>query len=107
MPSPWDDRKRFYDAAQYLDACGERMLVRLADHLNAVHGVSYTTRYWRIMLGQWLLMFLCAVYDRHALLTDAFERYGDLTTITMDRSSFRVPANVDVASWWLFDDAYN
>jgi len=26
MPSPWDDRKAYYDAARYLDECVERLL---------------------------------------------------------------------------------
>ncbi len=43
MPSPWKDRKRFYDAALYLDACGERLLGRLTDYLNAV-GVPKDTK---------------------------------------------------------------
>jgi putative transferase (TIGR04331 family) len=107
MPSPWDDRKRYYDAASYLDACGERMLVRLADYLNAAHDVSYTTRYWRIVIGQWLMVFLCSVYDRHALLMEAFERYGDSATRALDPSSFRIPSSGDAATWWLGADAYN
>ena len=33
LPSPWDDRERFYKAAQYLDEGYERLLEQLAGYL--------------------------------------------------------------------------
>ncbi|MBI3636429.1 MAG: transferase, partial [Candidatus Rokubacteria bacterium] len=91
MPSPWDDRERFYTAAEYLDECGERLLGQLASYLNAVHGVSHSLRYWRIVIGPWLLSYLHAVYDRYVHLNEAFRRYGDLDTIVLDPASYRTP----------------
>ena len=31
LPSLWDDRRRFYAAAEYLDECAEGILKRLTD----------------------------------------------------------------------------
>jgi putative transferase (TIGR04331 family) len=107
MPSPWDDRKRFYDAVRYVDECGERMLRRLADYLNVVHGVAHEIRYWRVIVGPWLLHYLHAAYDRWAHLEEASRRYGSFDTIVLDRDSFRTPADGDETIRWLGDDLYN
>src|SRR2546427_2927490 len=65
MPCPWDDRKRFYDAAHYLDECGERILIQLTRYLNSVHGTSCSQRYWRILIGPWLIHYMHVAYDRY------------------------------------------
>src|SRR3990167_4408334 len=57
MPSPWDDRERFYSACQYVEECYERMLSHLTDYLNSAHRVSYNKRYWRILIGYWLFHY--------------------------------------------------
>lgn len=107
MPSPWDDRKRFYDAAQYLDEYGERMLACLTDYLNEVHGVSHSRRYWRVLIGAWLFHYLHACYDRFTLLTEAFERYPYLETIMLDPQSFRGSRDTNESIDLIIDDPFN
>ena len=91
LPNPWDDRKRFYQACEYVDGCYERILDILTDYLNHVHRVSFSKRYWRVLLGAWLLDYLHAVYDRNVHLSDAFNLYPDLQTILLDPQCWRVP----------------
>ncbi len=107
LPCPWDDRERFYRAAQDLDAFGEQLLPRLAEYLNAAHGVSQSVAYWRVLIGPWLLHYLHAVYDRYVHLTDALARHPDVTTIVMDPTSYRVPADLAETVKYLGADAYN
>jgi putative transferase (TIGR04331 family) len=107
MPCPWNDRKRFYEAAEYVDEYGERLLKHLTDYLNSVHSVSYTQRYWRILIGPWLLFYLHAYYDRYVRLVQAFEKYGDLQTIVMDPRSFWTPGDMRAFTNAVVDDAYN
>lgn len=107
MPSPWDDRKRFYEATRYLDDFGERMLHHLTDYLNSVHGESHTLRYWRILIGPWLFHYLHAAYDRYIHLTEAFSRYPELQTLALDHRSFRVPRDTREFSDLAIDDPYN
>jgi putative transferase (TIGR04331 family) len=91
LPNPWDDRKRFYQACEYVDGCYERILDILTEYLNRVHRVSFSTRYWRVLLGAWLLDYLHAVYDRYVHLSDVFNLYPDLQTILLDPQCYRVP----------------
>ncbi|MBM3302800.1 MAG: hypothetical protein FJY85_22990, partial [Deltaproteobacteria bacterium] len=91
LPNPWDDRRRFYQACDYLESCYERVLNFLTDYLNHAHQVSFSRRYWRVLLGAWLLDYLHAVYDRYVHLSDAFTLYPDLQTILLDPQCCRVP----------------
>ena len=83
MPSPWDDRERYYRAAAYVDACSEALLRELSHYLNGVHGTNHSERYWRIVLGPWLILYTSIIYDRFVHLKAAFAEYRDLETIGM------------------------
>src|SRR5437870_5613060 len=107
MPSPWDDRERFYQAASYIEGCSEALLRQLSDYLNGIHGTDCSERYWRIVLGPWLILYSHIIYDRFVLLQSALERYSGLQTIVMHESSFRTPADYREAEGFAASDAYN
>ncbi len=107
MPSPWADRMRFYDAVRYVDESSERMLGRLGPYLDSVHRVNHSPRYWRILIGPWLIHYLHALYDRYVHLTDAFNRYSELHTILLAPESFRVPSTLSDFIEGALDDHYN
>lgn len=90
LPSVWDDRARFYEAAAYMDSLGEKLLPCIARQLNEIHDERHSDRYWRILVGPWLLHALHAVYDRYVHLTEA-GRLGEFSTIGLDPSDFIVP----------------
>ena len=107
LPCPWDDRDRFYEATRYLDELYERTLNQLAEYLNSVHCISHGQRYWRIMIGPWLVQYLHAVYDRYIHLTDAFSRNPELQTKMLDPGSFGVPRDTLDQVTRIRGDAYN
>ena len=107
LPSPWNDRERFYQAAETLDQCGERMLTLLSDRLNTLHGIQAPLRYWRILIGPWLVHHLHVLYDRHVHLQAAFAQEGSLKTLCLDPASFRVPQDTATQQDWVQEDPYN
>ena len=107
MPSLWNDREQFYEAAWYLDACSERMLDRLADYLNGVHRVSWSRRSWRILISPWLIRYLHAVYDRYLHLREAFRHHPDIRTLVLDPQAFQIPRDTSHAATLLGIDPYN
>lgn len=107
MPSPWKDRARYYEAARYLDQYGERALTWLTEYLNGLHGVSRSSRYWRILAGPWLMYLLHATYDRYVHLAEAFHHDPDLQTIALAPASFMTPQDSIEAIEWMGDDPYN
>ena len=107
MPSPWDDRPRYYRAASYVDTCSEALLWELHQYLNGVHGTNHSERYWRIVLGPWLILYANVIYDRLVHLQAAFAEYRNLETIAMLESSYRVPSDFNEAATFVACDAYN
>lgn len=107
MPSPWNDRKRFYEATAAVEEHHRRLLSHLGGHLNGVLGTSFSPRYWQILIGPWLLHFLHPLYDRHVHLTEALRLRPDLRTILLDPASFQTPADVRTLVDGVCGDLYN
>ena len=75
LPYHWDDRNKLYKDNQYLIELFERILKELTIELNNIHNVSYSLRYWRIIIGPWLMCFLTVIFDRWSCLHFAIEKY--------------------------------
>ena len=75
IPYHWDDRNKLYKDYQYLLELYERVLKELTIELNNIHNVSYSLRYWRIIIGPWLMGFLTVILDRWSCLHFALEKY--------------------------------
>jgi len=69
------DREKFKRDHDYLEQLFDRVLESLVASLNNYHGVQHSNRYWRIVLGPWLLTYLPAVWSRWECLRIAFEQY--------------------------------
>jgi putative transferase (TIGR04331 family) len=107
LPSVWDDRARFYEAALYADACCERLLVRLSAHLDWLHREERGVAYWRVVVGPWLMNFVHASYDRSAHLEAALAQEPALETVVLDSASYLTPRTGPDALQWFLDDGYN
>lgn len=107
LPSPWDDPERYHRAAGYVEGVYERALERLAGTLNSAHGLRLSSRYWRILLGPWLMHYLHALYDRWVHIEEALRSNPGLTTILLDPACYAVPASGRQFFRWILEDRYN
>ncbi len=64
LPYHWDDRTRLLRDYAYLRDLHEVLLRELSDALNAQHGTQHSRRYWRILVGPWLVYFTQMLFDR-------------------------------------------
>lgn len=64
LPYHWSDPQRAYNDYLLLDRFYEDYLQRLAAGLNRAHKVEHSLRYWRIVVGPWLQMFMGILWDR-------------------------------------------
>jgi putative transferase (TIGR04331 family) len=90
LPHPWDDRERMYRDAEYQNETYEDLLKILSNFLNEAHGEKHDSRYWRIIIGPWLLHYIQVLHERFLCLNYAFERYPHLATIGLSESSFKI-----------------
>jgi putative transferase (TIGR04331 family) len=92
IPYHWDNREKLYsDYHEFLDLY-EKILVDLYLELNKIHGVDYSSRYWRILIGPWLADFIQIVFDRHAMLQLAFKEHESYELHAISREQqFSIP----------------
>lgn len=107
VSSPWADPAKFSAVCETLNIRYERILSHLVDYLNEIHEVSFSCRYWRILVGPWLLRYLHVAFDRYAHLEAALSQYATAHTLLLDPASFRVPADFCEAEEFMLNDPYN
>ncbi len=76
---PWDTMQ-VRQASDYCVALCESLLEYLTQFLNDLNGKNYSTRYWRTIIGSWLIRYVEALYDRYVCVEKAVQRYGQLRT---------------------------
>lgn len=108
LPYHWDDRKKLYRDYLYLDKLYEQILSELSQHLNQIHGVKHSVRYWRIIVGRWLSYFIQIYYDRYQCILVAAESRKVTGTLIgkYDRKQW-VPRDHRVFQAWAEIDEYN
>lgn len=107
LESPFDNGEAAHAAYHYVNEIYERILPLLGDFLNKIHNKSFSTRYWRIVLGPWLHLYLSVIYDRYITLLDVLGRYPDFTAIGLSEESFVVPRDTLEFVQFLKGDPYN
>ena len=106
-PDPWAGAGRAAAGFQEAEAAYESLLPRLAERLNALHGLDRSTRYWRILIGPWLLRWLHLLLDRRMRLVAAFAAHPGLSTILLDGADHVVPRDTLHLLRLSLSDAYN
>ena len=108
LPHHWSDRKKFIKDYEYLESFYERVLKSLADHLNKYHGTKHTLRYWRILLGPWLLTYVAIVWERWESLRLAFEGkdFDEVHFLKLNRDSL-VPSDYNAFRVYNMLDHWN
>ena len=84
VPYHWDDREKLYRDWVYLTDYADKLLERIAEVLNKHHGVDYSLRYWRIIVGPWLIYAVQIFFDRWTMIKKALEEYSISKTITLN-----------------------
>jgi len=64
LPYHWSDPQAAYADYLVVDDLYEQCLGKIARALNDAHGIERSVRYWRIVVGPWLQMFIAIVWDR-------------------------------------------
>jgi len=107
MDYPWDDPVAFYKAKEYCDRIYEYLLTNLTVYLNAIHNVKYSQRYWRIIIGPWLMHYIQPLYDKYVCLKNAFEQYPNLETLCLSERSYITPIDLQSFKFLSANDPYN
>lgn len=107
VPDPWCGASALGAGYERVRSLSELALPVLGARLNALHGVHRGARYWRILLGPWLIGYVGAILDRYSRLRLALDRHPGLKTIGLSPDSFATPKDTFEFVNWLSDDLYN
>lgn len=77
QPHHWLDRDKLRRDHDYLKQLYERVLETLSHTLNEIHGTKHGLRYWRILVGPWLISYIPTLFDRWECLRIFFERNAE------------------------------
>lgn len=86
QPHHWNDRKKLKHDHDHLKALYEKVLGGLAAKLNHIHGVEKSDRYWRIVVGPWLINYLQMLFDKWEVLRLAFLEQGTYETHAIEQA---------------------
>lgn len=65
LPSPFPTISETMNAVENCNKLYEFFLVQITESLNKTHGINYPERYWRVLLGPWLIHFIGVLYERY------------------------------------------
>ena len=85
----WADREKFIKDYEYLELFYERVLESLSESLNQYHQTQHSLRYWRILLGPWLLTYVAIIWERWESLRLAFDSsdFNEMHSLKFNRDN--------------------
>lgn len=106
-PDPYTEPDALKNAYYRVRELRERLLMQLSERLNQMHGCREGERYWRILLGPWLMWFVPAVYDRYTRLEKALAIWPKARFIGLANEAFVTPGDTIGTAAALTEDLYN
>jgi len=103
MPFHWKDRAKLKEDHDYLKTIYEKTLDALSVQLNHYHHVEYPKRFWRILIGPWLLTYVSVIWDRWESIRIAMENYDIDSVVAIDDLSACLVPNDYEHAITLFD----
>jgi putative transferase (TIGR04331 family) len=108
LSDPWSDRERRYAAYQYTEGLYQETINSLAGYLNGIHGVDYPVRYWKILCGPWLRLFINALYHKWECIEDVIRRDESIRTFAMNiKHDQMVPVDMSGFETIMVSDQWN
>ncbi len=107
-PYHWDDRKKLHQDYIYLKDIYEKLLGDVSSYLNKIHGMEYSVRYWRILVGPWLGYFTQIVFDRWEMLR-RFRNDTDILYVKLTQHSDNefIPNGMEDFNNFILTDEWN
>ena len=104
----WNDRIKKENDFHYLNKVREDLIILIAQELNNLHGVDFSVRAWRLMIGNWVTQFTSVVYDRWYMVKIASEQDACLVSHSVDTDWRQlVPQDTSEASNQFVKDLWN
>ena len=105
LPYHWNNTDDMIDDMNYIYSTYFELIPQISKHLNNLHNVNFSDKYWSFLIGPWMFIFLNILYDRFISLTRASETGYDLDTV-ISKDTY-VPENFADFYQLIVHDEYN
>lgn len=85
IEAPWRDKKVLQNAILYTEALTESYLISFSEILNSYYGTQHSLRYWKILFGQWLSVYISQLYDRYITVIKGIDKRTNFYTILLEK----------------------
>ena len=85
----WEDRKKFISDCEYLKDINERLISDISVILNKYHHVDFSIKYWRVVIGPWLAIFIPAIWDRWESVRVAYTQHNFENVCASDLKNYK------------------
>ena len=73
----------------------ESLLPEISTWLNHIQNTHYSSRYWKIVIGPFLLWYTQVLYDRYSYLKKSYSIYPDIDTIGLSDQCYFTPMDTN------------
>jgi putative transferase (TIGR04331 family) len=107
-PYHWDNFSKLTNDRIYLNEIYTEYLEKFTQKLNVLHRLSYSTRYWEVLIGAWLKLFIHVFFDRLQCVIEAASNYPDAELIRLKKfSSINYPKDSEEFFRATSDEVWN
>ena len=87
----WDDRNKLETDIESIKVHIGNLKKILYPTLNLIHEVSYSKRYWDVLVGEWIYLYCQVVFDRWAVMETAFKTLKNPKVIVESSRVSKIP----------------
>ena len=107
LKDPWSNRDRRFNAHNYVDKVYKKAMSALSNALNQKHNLNYPERYWLILCGPWLRLFINTTYFYWECLSDLNDMNKDFETIEIKQNKInQVPIDMQAFEQMMVSDRW-
>lgn len=104
----WNNRNKLEEDYLYSKKLYQRLILELGENLNDYYKISHSNRYWKIIIGPWLLSFIQIILERYENLKQ-LKYYNEKfeTIIIKINKNVVLPKNYESYSRLIMTDTWN
>ena len=104
----WNDRNKLNNDYSYSKIIYQKIIQEISNDLNNFHQVSFSLRYWKIIIGPWLLSFIQVILERYENLKQIKNYNEKFETIIFNiKRDIILPKNFEIYSRLIMTDTWN
>src|SRR5947207_1748939 len=81
LKCPWSSPAYYKHQVKYCEFLSDEILTEFANIFNKHFKRGYSIRYWKILFGQWITVYISQYLNRYVCLKEALSKFRDIDTI--------------------------